>query len=313
MPPDIRRVRQAIHPLSVLEGAGRGVSLKRSFPSYVLDYPDPFLLFDHFASDDPADFHAGFPMHPHRGIETVTYMLDGAMAHRDNLGNTGSIGPGDVQWLTAGSGILHEEMPQPGVNSPRLEGFQLWINLPGYLKMSRPSYQEISAASIPAVERSDGSTVRVISGEMDGVIGPAMGVSGDPVFLDISLPAGCYFSLPTPPDGTCLAYLYRGQAEFGPVRLEDEAEEEPIPAMPLSYSVPGREPPGGLAAAKLVVFEDGDQLAARSPLGTARFLLLLGRSLHEPIVRHGSIVMHTIEELEDTLRDIHNGMFIPPV
>jgi len=307
-----RSVTQIIEPQYVIEGAD--VLLRRSFGPRRENLFDPFLLFDHFAFNDPIEGPiVGFPQHPHRGIETVTYMLDGSMAHRDSLGNSGAIGPGDVQWLTAGSGILHEEMPQPGVNSPRMEGFQLWINLPGYLKMSRPAYQEIPAASIPQVERSDGSTLRVICGEVDGAIGPAMGVSGDPVLLDISLPAGCNFNLPTSPDATCLAYLYRGQVIFGPAPLEDEANEELIPAMPLSYSVPDREPPGGLAAAKLVVFEDGDRLAARSPLGAARFLLLQGRSLHEPIARHGSIVMHNHEELEDTLRDIHNGMFIRPV
>ena len=307
---DSRHLHQVIHPSNVFEGGG--IPIRRSFPSYLLDYPDPFLLFDHFAWDYPAEYSLGFPEHPHRGIETVTYLLVGAMAQRDSLGNTGVIGPGEVGWLTAGSGILHEELPQAGDGSGRVEGFQLWINLPGYLKMSRPQERHILAANIPQVRRGDGSTVKVICGEVDGEIGPVEGVASDPHLLDVSLPAGCHFSLPAPSGTTCLAYLYRGVAQFGPPPTEEEADAEIIPAMPLGYQVTGREPSGGLVAPRLVVFADGDRLEARSAIEPARFLLLMGRPLHEPIARHGSIVMTSAEEIEETLRDYEHGMFIRP-
>jgi hypothetical protein len=321
---DSRRVRQVIHPSNVLEragpndsGAGPNISgtwlpLKRSIPSYILDYPDPFLLLDHFAWDDPSEYRAGFPQHPHRGLETVTCLLDGVWEDRDSLGNTFDLAPGDVLWLTAGSGVLHEELPQAAAGSARVEGFQLWINLPGYLKKSRPQYRHLPAAGIPQVERGDGSTVRVICGEVDGEIGPVQGVASDPTLLDVSLPPGCHFSLSAPSGYTCLAYLYRGQGQFGPLPSDEEADTEIIPAAPLAYGVPEREPLGGLAAPRLVVFEDGDLLEARTSLEPARFLILLGHPLHEPIARHGSIVMTSAEEIEDTLRDIHNGAFISP-
>jgi len=310
MSPESRRVRQVIHPSDVLEG--EGLHLKRSFPSYLLDYPDPFLLLDHFAWDNPAEYRSGFPMHPHRGIETVTYLLEGAMVSRDSLGNTSLIGPGEVGWLTAGSGVLHEEVPQAGDGSGRVEGFQLWINLPGYIKMSRPVDRHIPAASIPQVQRGDGSLVKVICGEVDGETGPVVGVASDPHLLDVSLPAGCYFSLPASSGCTCLAYLYRGVVQFGPPPTEEEADAEIIPAMPLGYQAPGREPPDGLVAPRLVVFADGDRVEARSSLESARFLLLMGRALHEPIARHGSIVMSTPEEIEETLRDYEHGMLFRP-
>jgi hypothetical protein len=307
---DSRRVHQVIYPSNVLEGAC--LPLKRSFPSYILDYPDPFLLFDHFAGDDPALYRSGFPQHPHRGLETVTCLLDGVWEDRDSLGNTFHVGPGDVLWLTAGSGVIHEELPQAGAGSARVEGFQLWINLPGYLKKSRPQYRHIPAASILHVKRDDGSTVRVVCGEVDGEVGPVVGVASDPTLLDVSLPAGSYFSLPAPSGYTCLAYLYRGGAGFGPLPSEEEADVEIIPAAPLAYGVPGREPLGGLAAPRLVVFAEGDLLEARTAFEPARLLLLMGRPLYEPIARHGSIVMTSAEEIEDTLRDIHNGTFISP-
>ena len=303
-------VRQVVHPQNVLEGAG--VRLKRSFPTYLLDFPDPFLLFDHFGSDNPADYLAGFPTHPHRGIETVTYMLEGAVAHRDSLGNSGVIGAGDVQWMTAGSGILHEEMPK-GVNG-KMEGFQLWVNLPAYLKMTRPAYQEIPARKVPVLQRKDGSTVRLIAGELDGEIGPVVGIAADPVYMDVELPAESTFSLPVEGGQTVLVYLFRGAASFEepPPPGDEMPLSSPLPAAPLGYSLPAAElqEEGWLAAPKLLVFGDGKRLLARTASEKARFLVFLGRALHEPIVRYGPFVMNTREEIEDTLRDLHSGTFI---
>ena len=182
----VRNVRRVIEPEWVLEGAG--VKLRRSIAGRQLDYVDPFLLFDHFGSDNPAEYLAGFPMHPHRGIETVTYMLAGVVNHQDSLGNAGSIGAGDVQWMTAGGGIMHEEMPQPV--SGRMEGFQLWVNLPARLKMSDPQYQEFASGQIPELKQADGTRVRVITGQAGGVRGTVEGIAADPTYLDVSMPAG---------------------------------------------------------------------------------------------------------------------------
>src|SRR5437870_1410139 len=190
MKPQQRTVERIIEPQPVIEGAG--VRLRRSIGTATLDYLDPFLLLDHFASTDPADYEAGFPLHPHRGIETVTYVLTGEVDHRDTLGNSGSIGAGDVQWMTAGGGIMHEEMPQ--VRPEGIDGFQLWVNLPASLKMTRPRYQGISASEIPAVEIDGGTKIRVITGTVDGVSGPVSGIAADPIYLDVSVPAHSSFS-----------------------------------------------------------------------------------------------------------------------
>jgi len=304
---EIRRVAAVVHPQSILEGAG--VQIKRGFPTYLLDYPDPFLLFDHFGSDDPADYQAGFPMHPHRGIETVTYMLAGAVEHRDSLGNHGVIEAGAVQWMTSGRGILHEEMPQPRQN--KMEGFQLWINLPAYLKMTRPKYQEISANQVPSLQMAGGAFVKVIAGEVEGVIGPADGMVGDPTYLDVHMPTGGSFSLPTDPAYTALAYLYRGSAQFGQVPDEEEAESESVPGLPLAYVMPGQEMPGAwFYANKLFSLSEGKLIEARSGVDGARFLLILGNPMREPVMRYGPFVMNTHEEIEETLRDLRNGTFI---
>ena len=178
-----RKVLRTVEPRSVLEGAG--VRLKRSIALPELDYVDPFLLFDHVGSENPEDYIAGFPMHPHRGIETVTYMLAGKVTHRDSMGNEGTIGPGDVQWMTAGGGIMHEEMP--GTQHGRMGGFQLWVNLPARLKMMQPRYQEIAAAQIPEIEREDGTRIRIVAGTVDGIHGPVTEIAVDPTYLDLSL------------------------------------------------------------------------------------------------------------------------------
>lgn len=282
-----RIARQVIEPQAVLEGAG--VRLKRSFPGRALDFPDPFLLFDHFGSDNPADYMAGFPMHPHRGIETVTYMLTGAVAHRDSLGNAGVIEAGDVQWMTAGGGIMHEEMPQQAPDG-RMEGFQLWVNLPARLKMSRPRYQEFTSVIIPQVTRpgskgtqSSGVTIRVIAGTVDGVTGPVAEIAANPLYIDVTVPAGESFSFPVERGHTVLAYLFRGAGTLGAAAVH---------------------------APKLLLFGDGDAVEAVAGDQPARFLLMSGQPANEPIVRYGPFVMNTRAEIMQALRDLQEGTFV---
>jgi redox-sensitive bicupin YhaK (pirin superfamily) len=282
-----RGVRRIVEPQFVVEGAG--VRLRRSIALPMLDYLDPFLLLDHFGSDDPRDYLAGFPMHPHRGIETVTYMLAGVVNHRDSLGNAGTIGAGDVQWMTSGRGILHEEMPAP--HEGRMEGFQLWVNLPAKMKMSPPRYQEIASARIPDVELEDGSRIRVIAGQTDGVVGPVTEIVAKPTYLDVRLPAGSVFVQPVERGHTAFAYLFEGEGELG-----------------------NRQPGGSQAVGSptLVVFDDGDYVEARAVKGPMRFLLVSGKPLHEPIARYGPFVMNTREEIQQALRDLRNGTFVTP-
>src|SRR5512136_870788 len=202
-----RQIQSSIEPQYVIEGAG--VLLRRSIAPKTTNQFDPFLLFDHFAFNDPVEGPIrGFPMHPHRGIETVTYMLEGSVNHRDSLGNTGLIGPGDVQWMTSGRGIMHEEMPRRGPDG-NIAGFQLWVNLPAALKMTKPRYQEVSAATIPAARR-ECVTVRVVAGEVDGIRGPVTEIAADPVYLDVTLAAGSSFVYPVPHDHMLLAYVFEG-------------------------------------------------------------------------------------------------------
>jgi redox-sensitive bicupin YhaK (pirin superfamily) len=279
----IRGVRQVVEPVFVREGAG--VKLRRSIGLRTLDYLDPFLLLDHFASDDPADYLAGFPWHPHRGIETVTYMLAGTVKHRDSIGNAGSIGAGDAQWMTAGGGIMHEEMPQP-VNG-RNAGFQLWVNLPAKDKMIAPRYQDIPAASIPEVVRPDGTKIRVIAGSADGARGPVGDIIADPTYLDVAMPAGVVFQQSVTRGHTAFAYLFEGSAGFGP---EGSLQRAPEP--------------------RLVVFENGDAVRVESGDRPARFLLISGKPLGEPIARYGPFVMTTQAEIQQALRDLREGTFV---
>ncbi len=279
----IRPVGRVIKPRYVSEGAG--VRLQRSIATAELDHHDPFLLFDHFGSDNPDDYIAGFPMHPHRGIETVTYILEGAVTHRDNLGNEGTIGAGDVQWMTAGRGIMHEEMPEAGEKG--MEGFQLWVNLPADLKMTAPRYQEIPSEEIPVVKQGEGVSVRVIAGEVDGVSGPVTDIFADPSYLDVSMSPASLFSHPVMRGHNVFAYLFDGQGSFG-----DDDEGRMV------------ESPG------LILFEDGDLITARTADNSVRFLLISGSPIGEPIARYGPFVMNTREEIEETLRDIREGTFI---
>jgi redox-sensitive bicupin YhaK (pirin superfamily) len=277
-----RSITRLIDPQPVLEGAG--VRLKRSIATRTLDYVDPFLLFDHFGSDNPADYLAGFPMHPHRGIETVTYMLAGQVTHRDSMGNSGSIQAGDVQWMTAGGGILHEEMPQPVEG--QMAGFQLWVNLPARLKMMKPRYQGIVSAQVPEVARADGSRIRVIAGEVDGVRGAVTDIVADPTYLDVSLPPHSSFSQPVARGHAAFAYVFEGEGSLG-------------------------EPPGqAVRALKMAVLGDGDLVELRTADRPVRFLLVSGRPLGEPIARYGPFVMNTMDEIEQALADLRNGTFV---
>jgi quercetin 2,3-dioxygenase len=275
-----RNVAKIIEPQGVVEGAG--VRLKRSIGTRTLDYLDPFLLLDHFASKDRADYQAGFPLHPHRGIETVTYLLTGAVQHRDSVGNAGEIGPGDVQWMTAGRGIMHEEMPQ--VRPEGVAGFQLWVNLPKKDKMIAPRYQNVNANEIPVIEREDGATVRVIAGRIDGVSGPISGIAAEPTYLDVSVAAGGAVSLPIARGHSAFAYVFEGAGQFG-------ADATMV------------------AAAKLAVLGDGENINARSGERGVRFLLVSGKPLNEPIARYGPFVMNTPQEIQQTLRELQQGTF----
>ena len=277
----IRKVSQIITPIRVVEGAG--VLLKRSIATRTLDYFDPFLLLDHFGSDNPDDYLAGFPMHPHRGIETVTYMLAGRVNHKDSLGNSGTIGAGDVQWMTAGRGIMHEEMPKP--YEGKMEGFQLWVNLPAKLKMTAPRYQDIASKDIPMVELPDGEKIRLIAGHLGATPGAVTDIYADPTYLDVTLPANTKFSLPTPAGHSALAYLFRGMGSF------DEQEHT-------------------ATAPQLVIYEDGDAVSIQASEQGARFLLVSALPLGEPIARYGPFVMNTRAEIEQTLAELRNGTFI---
>ncbi|MGD9144019.1 MAG: pirin family protein [Anaerolineae bacterium] len=276
-----RGVQRIIEPRTVLEGAG--VRLKRSIAGPDLDYLDPFLLFDHFGSDNPDDYLAGFPMHPHRGIETVTYMLAGEVRHKDSLGNAGTIGAGDVQWMTAGGGIMHEEMP--AAREGEMAGFQLWVNLPARLKMTRPRYQEIAAAQIPVVKREGGVRILVIAGAVDGIQGPVTEIAADPTYMDVTVGPGSSFNQPVPRGQAAFAYVFAGQGLFG-------GSEQ-------SISHP-----------KLVVFGDGDLVEVRAEGEAVRFLLVSGKPLNEPIARYGPFVMNTAQEIQQALQDLKDGTFV---
>ncbi|MSP39933.1 MAG: pirin family protein [Deltaproteobacteria bacterium] len=282
----LKRVIHLIEPQAVVEGAG--VRLKRSIGGRALDFLDPFLLLDHFDSKDPRDYQAGFPLHPHRGIETVTYILSGAVKHKDSLGSTGTIGAGDVQWMTAGRGILHEEMPQ--VRPEGISGFQLWVNLAAKEKMIAPRYQNISANEIPQVARPDGTRIRVITGVVDGMSGPVSGISVAPTYLDVSIPAGVTFTYPVEHEHSVFTYVFDGEVN---VRASKNDADVLV------------------HAPTLLVWGEGDEIQLVATDSPARLLLVSGAPLNEPISRHGPFVMNTRAEIEATLRELRNGTFPP--
>jgi hypothetical protein len=275
-----RPVRQISLSKPTLEGAG--VALRRAFGFGDPSLFDPFLLLDDFRSTDPARYQRGFPWHPHRGIETITYMLEGEVEHSDSLGNAGVIGPGDVQWMTAGSGIIHQEMPR-GNAAGRMGGFQLWANLPAADKMMDPRYRDVTRAQIPVVELPGGVTVKIICGQVGAVRGPVQDIVIDPQYLDVSLPAGASFTHPTPPDHTAFAYVIAGRGAFAAAQASDHA---------------------------LVLFGPGDEVAATAAAEPLRFLLITGRPLREPVAWYGPIVMNTQAELQTAFDEYRNGTFI---
>ena len=282
-----RKIQEIIEPQLVVEGAG--VLLRRSFGPRRDNLFDPFLLFDHFAFNDPIEGPpVGFPTHPHRGIETVTYMLEGNVRHRDSLGNMGVIGPGDVQWMTSGRGIMHEEMPQRG-SSGIINGFQLWVNLPAARKMSQPRYQEVEAKNIPTVEQS-GISVRVVAGEYEGVRGPVTEIEAQPLYMDVSLAPGAAFYLPVEAGHFAIAYLFEGAAFCG---LDEDGRGERVDSV------------------KMLVFEDGDILGIQTEENSeARFMLMAGAPFKEPIAPYGPFVMNTQEEIQQAFADLRNGTFV---
>ncbi len=283
----LRKVTTLIEPQYVIEGAG--VLLRRSIAPHASNRFDPFLLFDHFAFNDPIEGPIrGFPMHPHRGIETVTYMLEGATRHRDSLGNAGSIGPGDVQWMTSGRGILHEEMPSRGP-SGAIYGFQLWVNLPARLKMTTPRYQEVNARTIPSGERN-GVKVRVVAGEAAGIRGPVTEIAAEPLYVDIELAPGAEFIQDVPQGHTLLAYIFEGKGTFG---LDESDQGESVEAVTMA------------------VFGDGEQVRIRAAAeSSVHFMLMAGAPFKEPIVPYGPFVMNTVEEIQQTLADLRSGAFV---
>lgn len=282
-----RQVERIIEPNFVIEGAD--VLLRRSFGPNRSNLFDPFLLFDHFAFNDPKEGPIrGFPTHPHRGIETVTYVLEGSVRHRDSLGNTGVIGPGDVQWMTSGRGILHEEMPLRGAEG-RNTGFQLWVNLPAAKKMAQPRYQEITAASIPEVESHD-AHIRLVAGVYNDRHGPVTEIAAEPLYMDVRLDAGAEFQLPVPADHTLIAYLFEGEGVFG----SDAAGKGKF-----------------VKAVSMIVFGGGDLLKIQTGPGSpARFMVMAGAPFNEPIFPYGPFVMNTPEEIQQTLTELRNGTFI---
>ena len=284
----VRNVARIIEPRPVLEGAG--VRLIRSIATAELDHVDPFLLFDHFGSNNPADYIKGFPMHPHRGIETVTYMIHGKVNHKDSIGNSGSITDGDVQWMTSGRGILHEEMPQQ--IEGEMKGFQLWVNLPARLKMIAPRYQNITSNQIPEVQQDDGVIVRVIAGEVDGTSGPVKEIVADPIYLDVSVPQNTFYSQPVASDHAAIAYVFEGGGSLG---------------------ANGRSQESVVGHPRLIVFGDGDLVSVRAGDQGVRFVLIACKPLNEPIARYGPFVMNTQAEIEQTLQVLNDGTFISEV
>jgi redox-sensitive bicupin YhaK (pirin superfamily) len=277
---NLRTISQIIEPQNAIEGAG--VKLRRSIAPRASNEFDPFLLFDHFAFNDPIEGPIrGFPMHPHRGIETVTYMLDGSVNHRDSLGNSGLIGAGDVQWMTSGRGILHEEMPRRG-ESGNIYGFQLWVNLPARLKMSLPRYQEVNAATIPTYE-ADGIKIRVVAGTVGEVTGPVTEIAASPLYLDVQLVAGLEWTQPVESGHTALAYVFEGEGVFAGETIK---------------------------AVKLIKFADGDHIRVKTENNPVRFMLFAGEPFKEPIVPYGPFVMNTVEEIQQALMDLRNGTFV---
>jgi redox-sensitive bicupin YhaK (pirin superfamily) len=295
----IRAVKKLTESKPTLEGAG--VHLRRAFGFGNTTDFDPFLLLDDFRNDIPKEYLAGFPWHPHRGIETITYVLAGTVEHGDSMGNRGAIAAGDVQWMTAGSGIIHQEMPK-GDPEGRMHGFQLWANLPSSLKMTAPRYQEVKALDIPQITDDDGTNVRIVCGSFWGKKGPVDGIAADPIYLDISVPPGQKKTLPVETTRHAFAYVFAGGGTFG----------NASGPLPVRTDVVGSNQPPALQAGNrsLVVFDRGDEVTVQAGPEGIRFLLVSGKPLEEPVAWHGPIVMNTQAELRQAFSELEKGTFL---
>ncbi len=299
----IRPVKQIIEATPTLEGAG--VKLQRAFGFGDTSAFDPFLLFDDFRNENPEDYLAGFPWHPHRGIETITYVLAGTVDHGDSLGNTGSLGAGDVQWMTAGSGILHQEMPQ-GDAQGRMHGFQLWANLPSSLKMTAPRYQDVESKDIPEITDDDGTSVRVVCGDFWGKRGPVDGIAADPRYLDVWVPPGKRKTLPVELGRHAFAYIFQGSGSF-----RDASSPRGVPTERVDDAGSAADPVLDTTGNRsLVLFDRGDEVTVQAGEEGLRFLLVSGRPLKEPVAWYGPIVMNTREELRQAYGELQAGTFI---
>ena len=296
----VRPIKRIVHASPTVEGAG--VKLQRAFGLGDTAEFDPFLLLDDFRNDKPADYLAGFPWHPHRGIETITYVLSGSVEHGDSLGNRGSLGAGDLQWMTAGRGILHQEMPK-GDAGGRMHGFQLWANLPSSLKMTAPRYQDIASRDIPEVTDDDGTTARIVCGEFWGRTGPVQGVAADPRYVDISVPPGQRKGIDVDRARHAFAYVFAGSGTF-----RDASEPRAV----LTERVDGSDRLDYSRAdnRSLVLFDRGDEIVVQAGDEGIRFLLVSGRPIEEPVAWYGPIVMNTEAELQRAFRELREGTFI---
>ncbi len=298
----IRPVQRLVKAKPTLEGAG--VHLRRAFGFGNTSDFDPFLLLDDFRNDVPEDYLAGFPWHPHRGIETITYVLAGTVEHGDSLGNRGAISPGDVQWMTAGRGIIHQEMPKGDV-AGRMHGFQLWANLPSSLKMSAPRYQEIKADEIPEIVDNDGTRARLVCGRFWGKRGPVEGIAADPVYVDVSVPPGKRKTLPVPTTSHAFAYVFAGSGNFcnasGPLSVPTEGLGWADTALPTEAD-----------DRSLVLFDKGDEVTVQAGDEGIRFLLVSGKPLQEPVAWYGPIVMNTQDQLRQAYDELKRGTFLAP-
>ena len=296
----IRPVKKILKAQPTVEGAG--VNLRRAIgfgdPSEV----DPFLLLDDFRNERPEDYLAGFPWHPHRGIETITYVLAGSVEHGDSMGNKGVISSGDIQWMTAGSGIIHQEMPK-GDTKGRMHGFQLWANLPSALKMTPPRYQGIESKDIPEVKDDDGTSVRLVCGEFWGKRGPVDGIAADPVYIDVSVPAGKRKSLKIDTRSNAFAYVFAGSGKFSNA-------SEPLAVPTESVGWLDTKPPVDADNRSLILFDSGDEVTVQAGEEGIRFLLISGKPLKEPVAWYGPIVMNTQAELKTAFEELQNGTFL---
>ena len=299
----IRAVKSITEAIKTMEGAG--VELYRAFGFTDPTELDPFLLFDDFRNDNPLSFEKGFPWHPHRGIETITYVLEGNVDHADSLGNSGSLGAGDIQWMTSGSGILHQEMPK-GNSKGQMHGFQLWANLPSELKMTNPRYQDVNSSEIPEIFEDDGTRVKVIVGSFWGKTGPVDGIAADPQYLDIYVPPGVKKTFPVDTYRKTFAYIFDGSGAFDSasiptgVLLEKEIRGEELNIRDMSGN------------RTLVSFDTGDFVSVQAGENGIRFLLISGKPIQEPVAWHGPVVMNTREELIQAFDELKNGTFIKP-